>query len=210
MSRFKDVNELLDIARNINSGNYDVVGTDINPESELFHVAEYFSDAVKKLRTLSGAVEDAYEDLPGFEGVLKSVIKDSKDASENVLECVDKINFNIDDIKENLTFLKKCAETGDFSKINGVLDRLRDKGTAGQDLSFDIIASLEFQDITKQKIDKLIKIIYDLQERLTHLVLMLGVKDRKIDVETLEKLKTKDGIMENQNLVDELLKEFGI
>ncbi len=39
---------------------------------------------------------------------------------------------------------------------------------------------------------------------------MLGVKDRKIDVETLEKLKSKDGIMENQNLVDELLKEFGI
>lgn len=210
MNNFKDVNELLDIARNISNGNYDVVGIDVNPESELFHIAEYFSKAVNKLKTVSSAVEDAYEDLPGFESVLHSVIGDSKEASENVLECVDKINFNIDDIKENLGTLRTYVENGEFSKINGILDRLRDKGTAGQDVSFDIIASLEFQDITKQKIDKLIKIIYDLQERLTHLVLMLGVKDRKIDVETLEKLKTKDGIMENQNLVDELLKEFGI
>jgi chemotaxis protein CheZ len=210
MNHFKDVNELLDIARNISNGNYDVVGIDVNPESELFHVAEYFSNAVKRLKTVAGAVEDAYEDLPGFEGILQSVISDSKEASENVLECVDKINFNIDDIKENLTVLRKYAEEGDFGKINGILDRLRDKGIAGQDISFDIIASLEFQDITKQKIDKLIKIIYDLQERLTHLVLMLGVKDKKIDVETLEKLKAKDGIMENQNLVDELLREFGI
>ena len=206
MSDFKDVNELLDIARNISNGNYDVVGIDINPESELFHIAEYFSNAIKKLKTLSTAVEDAYEDLPGFENVIQSVIADSKIASENVLECVDQVNFNTDNIKENLAALRKCAESGDF----GILDRLRDKGTAGQDVSFDIIASLEFQDITKQKIDKLIKIIYDLQERLTHLVIMLGVKERKIDIETLEKLKTKDGIMENQSLVDELLKEFGI
>jgi chemotaxis protein CheZ len=210
MNYFKDVNELLDIARNINNGNYDVVGIDVNPESELYHIAEYFSSAIKKLKTVSSAVEDAYEDLPGFEGTLHSVIQDSKDASENVLECVDKLNFNIDNVKENLALLRKYAESGDFSKMSGVLDRLRDKGMAGQDVSFDIIASLEFQDITKQKIDKLIKVIYDLQERLTHLVIMLGVKDKKIDIETLEKLKDKEGVMDNQSLVDELLKEFGI
>lgn len=210
MSSFKDVNELLDIARNINIGNYDVVGIDVSPESELFYIAEYFSNAIKRLKTISSAVEDAYEDLPGFENVIQSVINDSKEASENVLECVDNINFNTDDIKENLSALKKYAVNGDFTKISGLIDRLKDKALAGQDISFDIIASLEFQDITKQKIDKLIKIIYDLQERLTHLVIMLGIKDRKIDIETLEKLKTKENLMENQSLVDELLKEFGI
>ncbi|WP_026836427.1 protein phosphatase CheZ [Limisalsivibrio acetivorans] len=210
MAEFRDVNELLDIARSINEGNYDVVDVDVTPESELYHIADYFSQAVKKLRTVSSAIEDAYEDLPGFSGILNSVIDESKEASESVLECVDKINFNIDDIKENITLLRKYAEAGDFNKMSGVIDRLRDKGVAGQDVSFDIIASLEFQDITKQKIDKLIKIIYDLQERLTHLVLMLGIKEKKIDVETLEKLKEKDGVVENQNLVDELLNEFGV
>lgn len=211
MSEYKDINELLDIARSINEGNYDIVSVDVNTENELFHIAQYFSDSIEKLQTISDTVEDSYEDLPGFEDTLKAIISDAKTASENVLGCVDNINFVTDDIKDNLTALKKLAEDGKFAKMSGVLDRLRDKALAGQDTSFDIIASLEFQDITKQKIDKLVKIIYDLQERLSHLVIMYGVKEDKIDIETLDKLKMKqkDDMLEDQDLVDELMREFG-
>ena len=210
MSKFNDINELLDIARNINEGNYDLVDINISPESELFHIAQYFSDALKRLQTISDAVEDTFEDLPGFENILKEVVKDAKEASENVLECIDKINFNTDDIKENLTLFRKYAENGDTAKLGGIIDRLRDKGISGQDISFDIIASLEFHDITKQKIDKLIKIVYDLQDRLTHLVILLGIKDNKIDAGMLDKIKNKDEILQDQDLVDELMKEFGL
>ncbi|PLX70720.1 MAG: chemotaxis protein [Denitrovibrio sp.] len=211
MSEYKDINELLDIARSINEGKYDVVSVDVNSENELFHIAQYFSKSIEKLQTISDTVEDSYEDLPGFEETLKAIINDAKTASENVLSCVDNINFVTDDIKENLQILKKQAETGKLGKMDGVLDRLRDKALAGQDTSFDIIASLEFQDITKQKIDKLVKIIYDLQERLSHLVIMYGVKEDKIDVETLDKLKMKqkEDVLDDQNLVDELMREFG-
>lgn len=209
MSENKDLNELLDIARHIHEGEYDLIDVDVNPESELFHIAQYFSDALKKLKTISGAVEDAYEDLPGFENILEAVIKDAKTASENVLTCVDKINFNIDDIKDNIALLRKYVQINDFNRAGGVIDRLRDRAINGQDVSFDIIASLEFHDITKQKIDKLIKIIHNLQDRLAHLVLKLGIKENAIDAEILERLKEKDNILENQDIVDELLKEFG-
>lgn len=209
MSDYKDINELLDIARNINEGNYDVVSVDVNAENELYHIAKYFSEAVSKLKTVFDTVEDSYEDLPGFEDTLKAIIKDTKTASENVLSCVDRINFVTDDIKENLQTLRHQVEAGSFGQTAGIVDRLRDKALAGQDTCFDIIASLEFQDITKQKIDKLVKIIYDLQERLAHLVIMFGVKENKIDVQMLDKMKDKNDLLKDQNLVDELLKEFG-
>lgn len=209
MSDYKDINELLDIARNINAGNYDVVSVDVNAENELFHIAQYFSDAINKLKAVFDTVEDSYEDLPGFEDTLKSIISDSRTASENVLGCVDKINFITDDIKENLQTIKTQVEAGSFGQAGGIIDRLRDKALSGQDTCFDIIASLEFQDITKQKIDKLVKIIYDLQERLAHLVLMFGVKENKIDIHMLDKIKDKKDLLKDQNLVDELLKEFG-
>lgn len=209
MSEYKDINELLDIARSINEGNYDIVSVDVNAENELFYIAKYFSDSIEKLQTIHDTVEDSYEDLPGFEETLKAIIGDSKTASENVLGCVDNINFITDDIRENLETIKKQVAAGNFSQTGGILDRLRDKALAGQDTCFDIIASLEFQDITKQKIDKLVKIIYDLQERLSHLVIMYGVKEDKVDVDALDMMKQKKDLLEDQNLVDELMKEFG-
>lgn len=209
MSEYKDINELLDIARSINEGNYDVASVEVNAENELFHIAQYFSESIEKLKNVTDTVEDSYEDLPGFEDTLKAIISDSKTASENVLSCVDNVNFITDSIKENISTLKEQVEAGKFGQTSGILDRLKDKALAGQDTCFDIIASLEFQDITKQKIDKLVKIVYDLQERLSHLVLMYGVKDDKVDVEALDRIKNKDNILEDQNLVDELMKEFG-
>jgi len=209
MSDYKDINELLDIARNINEGNYDVASADVNTENELYHIAQYFSSAIEKLSTVFDTVEDSYEDLPGFEDVLKTIISDTHTASENVLTCVDNINFTTDDIRENLSEIKRQVESGMMGQTGGIVDRLRDKALAGQDTCFDIIASLEFQDITKQKIDKLVKIIYDLQERLAHLVLMFGVKENKIDIEMLDKMKDKQDLLHDQDLVDELMKEFG-
>ena len=44
MSEFKDLNELLSIARNINEGKYDVVDVTVEPESELYDIAQYFND----------------------------------------------------------------------------------------------------------------------------------------------------------------------
>ncbi|WP_303849828.1 protein phosphatase CheZ [Seleniivibrio woodruffii] len=209
MSDYKDINELLDIARNINEGNYDVAGVDVNAENELYHIAQYFSEAINKLKAVYDTVEDSYEDLPGFEDTLKAIIADSKTASENVLTCVDKINFITDDIRENIQTIKNQVAAGQYGQAGGIIDRLRDKALGGQDTCFDIIASLEFQDITKQKIDKLVKIIYDLQERLAHLVLMFGIKENRIDVQMLDKIKDKKDLLKDQNLVDELLKEFG-
>ena len=124
MSEFKDLNELLSIARNINEGKYDVVDVTVEPESELYEIAQYFNDSLKKLQTVSSAMEGAYNDLPTFEKVLNGVINDSKSASEDVLAFVDKINFNIDDIKENLELVRQFMTSGDYARAGGMLDRL--------------------------------------------------------------------------------------
>lgn len=210
MSELKDLHELIDIAKKINEGEYDLVNIDIQPESELFEIAEYFNEALKKLRTVSTAFEDSIEDLPQFEKVLKEVVDDSKKASESVLMSVDNLNFNLDGIKEDVNDLKDCFDRGDFSYAKGVIDRLMSKSIEGQDICFDIISSLEFQDISKQKITKLIKIIKDLEKRIADIVIKLGLKTNKIDIEKLNTIKEKEDILEDQGLVDELLKELGL
>jgi len=205
----KDIGELIEIAKKINSGEYDVTNISINPESELFEIAKYFSDAVKTLSEVSNTVEDSFDDLPLFEKVLTEVINDAKKASEEILNLSDKINFILDEVKENIRILKDYVHSGDFEHALGVIDRILDKTIEGQDASFDMIASLEFQDISKQKIDKLIRIIKVLERKVGELVIKLGLKDNKIDIGTLNRAGNIDEILNDQDIVDALLKEFG-
>ncbi|MEF3254360.1 MAG: protein phosphatase CheZ [Deferribacterales bacterium] len=210
MYEIKDLSELIEIAKKINSGEYDLTTISVAPEHELFDIIQFFNEAIKKLSTVKDAVEDSYEDLPTFEKVLKEVIKDTRAASEKILNLTDNINFNINEIKDNITILKKHVMEGDLQRALGYVDRLIDKSIEGQDISFDMIAALEFQDIAKQKIDKLIKIVKDLEKRLTDLIVKFGLKHNKIDVDTLNRIGNKDDILKDQDLVDRLLKEFGI
>jgi len=96
------------------------------------------------------------------------------------------------------------------SKALGLIDRLVDKSIEGQDIAFDMIAALEFQDITKQKIDKLTKVVKDLEKKLSDLIIKFGLKHNKIDVDTLNRLGEKDSILGDQDLVNQLLKELGL
>lgn len=210
MSEFKDLNELLTIARNINEGKYDVVDITLNPESELYEIARYFSDSLSKLKTVSGAVGGTYDDLPAFEKKLDAVIVDSKNASEDVLASVDKINFNIDEIKENLEMIKQFVISGDFSRAKGMLERLSEYAVQGQDICNDIVASLEFRARTKANIDETIKVINSLEERLASILIKLGIKQNVIGADDLDKIKDTKEILQDQDLVNRLLKEFGV
>ena len=195
MSEFKDLNELLSIARNINEGKYDVVDVTVEPESELYDIAQYFNDSLKKLQTVSSAIEGAYSDLPAF---------------EDVLAFVDKINFNIDDIKENLELVRQFITSGDYARAGGMLDRLSECAIQGQDICCDIVSSLEFKEVTKAKINESIKVVNSLEERLASVLIKLGIKQNVIDVDVLDKFKDTKEILQDQDLVDKLLKEFGV
>lgn len=210
MYEVKDLSELIEIAKKINSGEYELTAISIDPNHELFEVVQFFNDSIKKITTVRDVVEDSYEDLPVFEKVLREVVRDTKSASEKILNLTDSINFNISEIKDNISLLKESLSNEDFSKALGLIDRLVDKAIEGQDIAFDMISALEFQDITKQKIDKLLKVVKDLEKRLSDLIIKFGLKHNKIDIDTLNRLGEKDSILNDQDLVDQLLKEFGL
>jgi len=210
MYEVKDLSELIEIAKKINSGEYELTTISIDPNHELFEVVQFFNESIKKISTVKDAVEDSYEDLPVFEKVLREVVKDTKTAAEKILNLTDNINFNISEIKDNVSLLRESLKNDQHSKALGLIDRLVDKSIEGQDIAFDMIAALEFQDITKQKIDKLTKVVKDLEKKLSDLIIKFGLKHNKIDVDTLNRLGDKDSILGDQDLVNQLLKELGL
>ena len=210
MDGFKDLNELITVARQINEGKYDLINISLDPSSELFHIAQFFNNSIKKLQSVSSAVNKSYKDLPVFETTLRSVIQDAHKASEDVLGFVDMINFNIDEIRETLQQADTAVAEENFSHAKGFLERLKDRCVQGGDICFDIISSLEFKEISQQKVDKVLAAVSELEERLAQLVIALGLKQQAITPEALDKYKEPREILQDQTLVNKLLKEFGM
>jgi chemotaxis protein CheZ len=210
MSEFKDLNELITVARQINEGKYDLININLAPNSELFSIAQYFNDSIKKLQIVSSEVGKSFETLPAFEAALRGVIQSSKQASEEVLGLVDKINFSIDATKELLEQIDSAVLKGDMVLAKGLTDRVKDICTSGSEICFDIISSLEFKEMAGQKIEDVLSAVSTFQEQLANLVVSLGLKQQVIDPETLDKLKDTKEILEDQTLVNKLLQEFGL
>lgn len=72
----------------------------------------------------------------------------------------------------------------------------------------DIVSSLEFKEVTKSKINESIKVVNSLEEKLASVLIKLGIKQNVIDVDVLDKFKDTKEILQDQDLVDELIKNL--
>lgn len=101
------------------------------------------------------------------------------------------------------------AVRGDSEEIAGHL-------TSMQNNAFTIMTSLEFEDINRQLIEKILKRLNELYESLLKVLIMLKIKDKLARNETtfIADLKKVADISEDtahkQDTIDQLLREFGL
>jgi chemotaxis regulatin CheY-phosphate phosphatase CheZ len=76
----------------------------------------------------------------------------------------------------------------------------------------DIMAAMEFQDLTTQKIQKLIGLVAEVESRLLRLLVMFRIEDAATDggpADPIIETCTRDeSALCDQGLVDQLLREF--
>ncbi len=210
MDNYRDLNELISIARNITEGRYDVVESGIDAKSEFYEIARFFSDSLKKIQSIHYEVDTQYGDIPMFEYVLDQVISESREHSNEILSLVEKINFNIDELKEEFLTVKTEVSKGNFLKIEGILNKLSSKLILGEDICLDMVSSLEFKESSISKIEQSLSIVVLLEDRLSSLLLSLGIKENIIDIDKIDNMKKNKEILSDQNLIDKLLEQFGV
>jgi chemotaxis protein CheZ len=179
-------------------------------------VAAYINHTLHNLQSLDPTVTDSRREIPKVAKHLTEVIETTEEATNRVLEHAEhlvdeqmKVEQQLSRVGEMLHLLPKGARV---SELQSALDETKEIQRRSQGRAMDIMSAMEFQDLTTQKIQKLIALVAEVETRLLKLLVMFRVEDATsagVPPDSILETCANDATaLCDQDLVDRLLREF--
>jgi len=199
---YNNIDEIVDAARAMSQGDFK---HEIKEElyGQLGDIARYINATIKKMQSVEPNIAHASDKIPQASVQLSEISKATEEATHNVMTQVEKVLDNHDLIIHHT----ESAERG--NDLPNSLGEVRNVVSENREILLDIITGLSFQDLTGQKIKKIVGLIEDVEKRLLQLIVTFGLKskDAAEDDSTLKEFSDNPTL--KQDVVDNILKEFG-
>lgn len=189
------IKELKSIVEKILSGekpeelNLDVKG-------EIGELLRLVIDTKTKVDEIDPMLEASKSTLPHVTSVLKDVNKSTEKATVNLMDASNDMSSFYNDFIKNIADLKALAVPGKEKDFEALHKNIWSNLSRAEDLGFRILESLEFQDITEQKLRKVINSIEDMGGRIGAIIGYLHVKHSGVsDAKRMDKLLSDYGLV---------------
>jgi len=173
---------------------------DINIKGEIGELLRLILETKQKIDNVEPSVVDSNKDVPHIAKSLENVNEYTEEATLNLMEAADKMSGFFAELNEKMGSIEKVIQKGDVEKFDEMVDSVEDKLKSAEDLGFNILQALEFQDITEQKARKVIKKIEEIGVRLGTI---LGYAK-------IQSIESGSEDRSSQEEIDKLLGEFGL
>lgn len=184
---------------------------------ELGELARFIDTTMKTLSEFSAPVNSSTEQLPQALTHLTNLKTLTEKGTHEVMLQVEAIQDNHTQIS---TMLKQLTQALQQAQASPVLMQQFQKveQQLGQDDKrlLDIMTALSFQDLVAQSVNKLVTILDEVEHKLLQLVVVFGPyqkqaakKNQDKASEMLRQLEATKNTSMNQDLADEILKQFG-
>ena len=171
----------------------------------LADIAKHIENARMSLMDVKPALLDTQENQPNASGHLGDIDKTLADAADSLFTLTEKAIIDNDKSAELLGAAKESCDKEQIDELISI------NKEAKADL-MEVFTALSFQDLAGQKIKKINTLIEEVEKRILKVLVVLGYPDTidaaKSDV-LIENINTDEGPLE-QNLVDDILKDFGL
>ena len=184
---------------------------------ELGELARFIDTTMKTLSEFSAPVNTSTEQLPQAQTHLLNLKTQTEQGTHRVMLEVEAIQDNHTQIS---LMLKELTQAMQQAQVSPALMQQVQK--IGQQLGqedkrlLDIMTALSFQDLVAQSVNKLVTILDDVEHKLLQLVVVFGPyqkqvakKDQGKATEMLKQLEATKNTSMDQDLADEILKQFG-
>ena len=184
---------------------------------ELGELARFIDTTMKTLSEFSAPVNASTEQLPQAQTHLLNLKTQTEQGTHRVMLEVEAIQDNHAQVN---TMLKEMTQALQQAKVAPAL--IQQMQALGQTLGqndkrlLDIMTALSFQDLVAQSVNKLVTILDEVEHRLLQLDVVFGPyqkqaakTDQSKASEMLKQLEATKNTSMDQDLADEILKQFG-
>ena len=193
-----------------------VLNANIKLYGELGELARYLELAMRKVSEIGAPLASDSALLPQATAHLLDLNKMTEEGTLEVMRLTEMIQDNHARVAKELAVVVSALEAVDCQALAAHL-RIIAQGLAQDDKHLmDIMTALSFQDLAAQRVKKLVTIVEDVQCKLVELVVVFGLEQEVAVPETkgkagemLRQLEASKSTAIKQDLVDELLSEFG-
>ncbi|MCW5799694.1 MAG: protein phosphatase CheZ [Nitrospira sp.] len=184
---------------------------------ELGELARFIDTTMKTLSEFSAPVNASTEQLPQAQSHLLNLKTQTEQGTHRVMLEVEAIQDNHAKISNMLKELTQALQQAKSSPA--LIQQVSALGqTLGKDDKrlLDIMTALSFQDLVAQSVNKLVTILDEVEHKLLQLVVVFGPyqkqaakTDQSKASEMLKQLEATKNTSMDQDLADEILKQFG-
>ncbi|MDH5429305.1 MAG: protein phosphatase CheZ [Nitrospirota bacterium] len=202
------------VDRNIDTDEVETRDEDSSINNELAELSKYVEMITGTIRDMEAPVATTSDQLPQATAHLNDLAKMTEEGTHRVLALTEAIEVNRTAVFSALTQLQDSLTGGQAADVGKVVELLQ----ADERRLMDIHVALSFQDLVAQRVAKLVTILNEVQHKLLKLVVIFGIKKKKDGTvgndggrgsEMLRQLEASKTTALEQNLVDDILSEFG-
>jgi len=183
---------------------------------QLGELARFIDTTLKTITHYRDPVSATTEQLPEAVAHLKDLKRLTEEGTHQVMRLVEAIQDNHKKLSNTLTELTvNLPSPLDLAMLDRLEQALSNLSTDDKRLT-DIITALSFQDLVAQRVNKLVTIVEEVEHKLLELVVVFGPYTKGAGQaeagkasEMLKQLEASKTTAMNQDLADEILKQFG-
>jgi len=205
------VKKLADVAKAISEGDF-YKEANLKLKGELKRLAKYIEETRKKLQYIDSPIKSTTKSFPEASMQLSDITRQTEEATHKVISLTEKILDDQSRLTEILKNLKKFVSNNikkENKEIKSIINNIQNINISNKKDLIDLLTALSFQDLTGQKIKKIISLVQDVETKILVLLVSFGLVDKKKREEMVSELKDPSKSIDlKQDLVDDILAEF--
>ena len=143
-------------------------------QREIAELTESISGMISNFRNLQRPLVESREKVPQATSQLDKITQQTEAATTRMLDVVEQMTQREEVIIRGLNEIRSAAAGGSSNSIESLTQGLIITSTDNLNAAYQIMESLQFQDITAQQMDHAASLLEDVEIKLNGILVMLG------------------------------------
>jgi chemotaxis regulatin CheY-phosphate phosphatase CheZ len=194
------VGDLIEMAKALSEGEFEDQFAQ-HFQGELGQLASYLEAVRQTLQSLSASAIDSKELIPKAADGVAEINREAENSFNSVWDVIERI-------QSDQAMAREILNNSDDHLVGGDVSRLREIAEKQQQELLALMSYLSFQDVLRQRLEKIQRIIGQVEDKTLELIVKFKVKEHEKSIKDGDGSDMGKSADLDQNLVDQLMESL--